>query len=806
MNNKNRFQNLPMAAKILIPLIAVLLVFLIFLAVLNARIKKTTEEPAVAEDVAQSAVEPATNEPEPAAQNTPAAAEEAVTVDASAPPVVTAEGITVEAMERPTFLATIAPVSAAPEDATAPLIGSVPLTSVAPLVPAYTVEADLSNVSGISDGWETPGFFLDDTVKEVLARQGFAIVEGGGGSEFFDLYETNRYDQLPNFVTVDAMMHTYHLYFMHLMKHTEKEQLFPVLTGLTDAMLTSSKAQLSTLAGTEWEAAAKANTAFFAVGAQLMGGGGEIPAEVADIVNAELAAIERSSAIEDSALLTLLGADVPMEDYSQYTVRGYYEGDEVLEPYFRTMMWYGRMHFPQSSEVADRAALLMNLAMDESFSSWESIYAVTSFFAGASDDCGYYEYRPIIDAAYGEGADIAVLPGNEDGWNKYHALTAAMRPPTINSVVVYDEGTDVDHEEEVKGYRFMGQRFTIDAAIMQNLVYNKVGTAEAPRSMPNALDVPAALGSDAALSILNEIGETNYVNYKENMDKLRSDLASADESLWNASLYAQWLNTLLPILTPKGEGYPAFMQSDAWTRKNLQSFLGSYTELKHDTVLYAKQVMVEMGGAMFDNPDDRGYVEPEPEVFARLAALTNATAEGLSSYGFLKDVDAENLSRLATLATQLQTIAEKELTGELPTDEEFDIIRTFGGQLEHFWEEVYREEAEATGAYLSSREFPAALVTDIATNPGDGVVLELGTGDISEIYVIVPVDGSLRVASGGVFSFYQFHHPLSDRLTDTKWRQMMGLELSGDTYEASDPKSAEGWTSDFQIPKQYYSW
>ena len=31
------------------------------------------------------------------------------------------------------------------------------------------------------------------------------------------------------------------------------------------------------------------------------------------------------------------------------------------------------------------------------------------------------------------------------------------------------------------------------------------------------------------------------------------------------------------------------------------------------------------------------------------------------------------------------TIAEKELRGELPTDEEFELIRSYGGQLEHFW-------------------------------------------------------------------------------------------------------------------------
>ena len=56
------------------------------------------------------------------------------------------------------------------------------------------------------------------------------------------------------------------------------------------------------------------------------------------------------------------------------------------------------------------------------------------------------------------------------------------------------------------------------------------------------------------------------------------------------------LHTLTPLLEEKGEGYPALVRVNSGRRKNLESFAGSYTELKHDTVLYAKQVMAEMGG------------------------------------------------------------------------------------------------------------------------------------------------------------------------------------------------------------------
>jgi hypothetical protein len=119
----------------------------------------------------------------------------------------------------------------------------------------------------------------------------------------------------------------------------------------------------------------------------------------------------------------------------------------------------------------------------------------------------------------------------------------------------------------------------------------------------------------------------------------------------------------------------------SWTRKDLNTALGSYTELKHDTILYAKQVMAEMGGGMEENPP-KGYVEPNPEVYARLHALAQMTYDGLLSRGLLSTTIQNNLENLMDLLGFMQTISEKELNGELITDEEYWRICIFGGELE----------------------------------------------------------------------------------------------------------------------------
>ena len=132
-------------------------------------------------------------------------------------------------------------------------------------VPDYSVSGDLHEITNL-EWMEWNG--LSDTAKAILAQNLF-VVEPDFYSEFFGRYEWNRYLQIPNFVTVDSMMHTYHLYFSLLLNRTEKQQLAAQLQALSRDMLRASAAQLDALTGTAWENAAKRSTAYFAVGAAL---------------------------------------------------------------------------------------------------------------------------------------------------------------------------------------------------------------------------------------------------------------------------------------------------------------------------------------------------------------------------------------------------------------------------------------------------------------------------------------------------------------------------------------------------------
>jgi len=52
------------------------------------------------------------------------------------------------------------------------------------------------------------------------------------------------------------------------------------------------------------------------------------------------------------------------------------------------------------------------------------------------------------------------------------------------------------------------------------------------------------------------------------------------------------------------------MQNEAWTDKELNAALGSWAELRHDTILYAKQSVRD--GMPPSSYLRQGYVEPNP--------------------------------------------------------------------------------------------------------------------------------------------------------------------------------------------------
>ena len=607
---------------------------------------------------------------------------------------------------------------------------------------------------------------LNTSQTNFLKSEGFIVVPTRH-SQFYSVYQDCKKKDIPIYVTTDSVLHTFHILYDFTLRILETEHFYEDLLQLTEVMRDAS-----------WEYyqetgdfACLKNTAYFSVAGRLLDDTFVVLPEVEDLVNQELSLME---AHEGFAISPIFGYD---EDYSQYVPRGHYTRSENLERYFKAMMWYGRIMFKLESEEETKQALYIVKAITDTqtLDLWDTIYEPTVFFVGKSDDLSIVEYKQLVEDIYGE----FTLSDIQDAQNLNTFIEKAklLQDPRINSTWVYDE----EFEEATKGFRFMGQRFIPDSYMFQQLVFDKVGTFSNPRLFPKGLDIMAVLGSERALTILES--EKEYENYEAQMEMLKQEFSSLDEIVWTQNLYWTWLYCLMPLLEKKNFEYPPFMQSDAWADRELYTALGSWTELRHDTILYAKQsYTVPAAAPMSATPKapslTRGYVEPNPYVYARLASLARMMREGLHARNLLLPEYSNKLETLESLLLNLKIMSEKELSGEELTDDEYYEIWNIGTTLEYL---VTFETAVESETDLS-----VSIVADVHTDPNSGMVLEEGVGDVFLIFVVVKVGDTIHVAEGGIFSYYEFTQPMSNRLTDEEWQRI------------SRPPLPE-WTSSFII-------
>ena len=245
---------------------------------------------------------------------------------------------------------------------------------------------------------------------------------------------------------------------------------------------------------------------------------------------------------------------------------------------------------------------------------------------------------------------------------------------------------------------------------------------------------------------------------------------------WNINLYWSWLYCLKGLLKEYGTGYQPYMLTQPWLDKQLNASLASWSQLRHDTILYAKQsYTMEKGGMPRQPKDFPGYVEPVPKFYARLLALNRLTEKVLTEMKVLDQGTKKNLKTTDILLTRLIEISKKELENKPLTKEDEQWIKFFDQSLKN----------ACCGYGLNAMK--TTLIADVHTDQNTKQVLEEGTGYISLIVTANRLpDGSIGLAVGPLFNYYEFKHPMGDRLTDEKWRSM--LQGSKDQLKGKKPE------------------
>lgn len=639
-----------------------------------------------------------------------------------------------------------------------------------------------------------------DNQKTAIYQDGFVVLKPSYEAlKMHHLYESSLYKQIPTFITVDSALHMYRLYFDNSLKMVESSVLYEKLENISKNMLIESIEAYKDEKLSNMREELKSVAAYFLTADMLLDietSSIDVPEEVISLAQEETNLIDAAEGYSKSPITK---KDI---DYSQFTVRGHYAGNEKLEKYFKAMMWYGLCGFPIFDETKIDPELDMEnltiamtitclaLEREEIFKDFENIYSTTALYTGMSDDLGLFELRDMIVKVYGADPDLNKF---KDSSYNDDLLKAALLLPQPQIKPKYTDSTAPAGRQ----FRFMGQRYSFDAESLQNLM------EPIQRPVPSGLDVVASLGSERAEEILDKYYQPKikWNKYEYNLNLLRQKQEGFTTDDWQKDLYKGWLWTIKSSAAnyEKTDGMPKFMRSEKWTDKNIHTALGSYAELKHDTILYMKQAVAEMGGGP-DLSIPYNYVEPNAEVYANLKWLTEYTKEHLRIRNMLNEQSANVLDSIIEMQEVLMNVSVKELTNQEITAEENDMLYTYGGRIDSMVQimnyMMWEKNIDAGNDYTT------ALVADIATIAPNSLYpasnyLEVGNGLPLEIYVVCRTNGKTYLARGALLNYYEF---LShERLTDLKWHNMLGirkvvmaLNPATGQYEETDTYNNEG--------------
>jgi hypothetical protein len=636
--------------------------------------------------------------------------------------------------------------------------GSVTFT---PSVAPYTIPNNLAGVLYADK------YTFSDTAMALLVKNGFVATPTNAQS-MTAIYKTTVGNKLPVFVTTDAVLHTFYKTYDNMLKIAEYNRFYAELDSMLHCML-SGIVPLRAYTGNDslklaiTRAAAYLDVAHTLLTDTITFAG---DAAVKAMVVAETSLVYKHQGFAPSNVVPGL-----TEDYSQYVPRGHYTLDSKFEHYFRSMMYLGRMNMRDTSRIETmQACILTRLLATTAFGAdstkalWAGIYNPTTFFVGRSDDLNFLQYAGVFDRVLGSqwrtGA-IGIF------YTKLDTILTELKKLPLPLILSGLDGSP--------GFHMMGQRFVPDSYVFGQMVFGYVGTDANPRLFPSGLDILAVLGSQRAKQLqIDTYHQDQFFNYTKQLDSLTTQFAVKPAAQWVDNLYWNWLYTLVPLLEPCGKGYPFFMTNQAWIDKSLTTASGSWAELRHATILYAKQSYTYTTSISCPNSMcfPQGYVEPDPEVFGRLAAMVLFMKSGFDSVGISEMLPISKLTDLSSLCVELKDIAIQELQEGAVTIKQYcDIAGSY--KILTSIEDFSKYQVPPSAYYTPGADSTTACIIDVHTDPNSGQVLEVGEGNPMCLYAIVPVEGKLQICRGAMFSYYEFLHPMSDRMTDAQWKDML---------------------------------
>ena len=670
-------------------------------------------------------------------------------------------------------------------------------TSYTPTLPTYQIS--LSELANLSNFQTAQGAF-STTQQNALTTDNFFVAKNGDksskGDDWTYLYgriggatdPSQRKPENSVFITTDFLTHAYTKLINNEFSNLEENNFYPTLDSLSKSLLSASATAYGNTTVQEQKDSYDRLSAYFLVTSSILdnaladyqkfqqsGNVSDSKSDTKSSVVATADSLAQSNGVSDNAKgiaeqeiglifdasttasSPLMGSlqNNSQEDYTQFAPTGHYTQNVIFRDYFRAMSFYGNMNFLLNSPQLTRdAANISQLLTSNQLKQWASIYQPTSFFAGQGDDLSVYEYN---DATNVVGFNSTT---NDDATlTKLQTQLATYENPQVASYST--------SQNPPTGFTFMGKMVSPDLFVFSSLTQSNgqtdATTGQILPTMPTGIIIPTIMGSKASNTLLNAwITNNNSSSDKvlgNGISTLQTYLNNAPPQRWTQSAYWSLVYTMKSLFTDNinKSGYPNFIQSTDWDTKNIETFLGSWTDLKHGTSTSqskASNNTTTTSQSTATSTTPKGYVEPNVDFLDRLIALVNMTNDGLNKYNLESPDFQSKVSTFENDLTFYKTIAVSELQNQNISDSDFEKLRLSAGQLD-------------SALQPSTR---SAIISSIFTDTTKNKNLYEADGVPNYIYVAVKDANGTRLTKGLVYSYYEFTGSSKTTYTDSTWQ------------------------------------
>jgi hypothetical protein len=636
---------------------------------------------------------------------------------------------------------------------------------------------------------------------ELLEQNKFIVLNRMAHDDIQTIYKFYWNYDLPVFITTDTILHTWHLFFDKSLEKIEEYIYYPILKSITREMVTLTRTlPYST------NPAVRKTLIYCSVAAKLLDSSfTPLHTESDQLYNAIIDEIT----IEE-ALVAFTSNDSRrfIDDFTQYKPRGHYIHSEALQQYFRAYKWFSRIPFffddypgenilnTEAIEMIESAVYLVWIIKNVQ----AAIDELESLIIDGEEMIQYFgEFLELMigkthTVHYDHLLSICEQINLSVEWNPQEFTQADYQ--AIQSYILEDSSIPTPKSPffitaysnslvSPKTLVLFGEALSLDTYALEHLVYPYAGN----RFLPKGLDLPAVcLESTQAYKHLEDELNSNPA-YEQMFLQMKTEIKETPQEE-KQTIYWKWVEALgnlikeIPETTVQNPLLPDCMKTEAWLDEKLTTIMGSWAQLKHDTILYSKQGYTTVCSTPY------GYVEPYPKFYHDLTdvlskykllftSINNLGFKGESSDFRWYSIFSGVFEDFESICNQLEAISIKELDNMELSDKDKEYIKAVyyevecgsGGPLIEGWLGNILEKIIGSTAWTQFPQSRASLIADIHTDLNTGNVLHIATGLMEHIVAILPGwDNEEVVAVGPVFSYFEFPLASYRRLTDTDWR------------------------------------